>query len=153
MKTVVILPQPSNLPRDDLAIIDRPHGGRIRVHGDLCPLLPLDPVLRRVKKPVLVPLGTCARLPGRCAQVAELVPATTRHVVASDGEFDEVAASRASLPSRFLGQCDEARVLLACAALMHIVRCLLATSTSLCPTLRAGKLGCAGRAGADEGGT
>lgn len=74
-------------------------------------LPPLHSVFRGDKQPVFVPLLARARLPLRPAQVAELVSAAARHVVAPDRELDEVSAARAALPALALREREHARIL------------------------------------------
>ena len=58
--------------------------------------------VRGIEEPVLVPLGARAILPLCLAQVAELVPASTCHMEATDREFDHVTAARAPFPAVLL---------------------------------------------------
>ena len=72
--------------------------------------LPPHPIPRGHEEPVLVPLGAPTRLPPRGAQVAELVSAPARHVVAPVRELDEVAAARAAFPALLRGEVQDLAV-------------------------------------------
>jgi hypothetical protein len=69
-------------------------------------------VLGCFNQPVLVPLGASAVLPRFSAQVAELLPAAARHVVASMCKLDELMARRAALPAFSLAHSQNLLVLL-----------------------------------------
>ena len=97
MGAFVILPQPLRLDADRPSHV---HAWSGNVGGDdgLHLLLSLYSVLGSCEEPCFIPLSTCAGLPLRGAEVAELVSASARHVVTADGELNEVAASRTALP-------------------------------------------------------
>ena len=84
MGTVVILSQPFNLARDYLLVVEWACYG-CSYDGTLQLLLTVDSVLSGNYQAILIPLGAPTRLPGRRTEVAELVAAPARHVVAPNG--------------------------------------------------------------------
>lgn len=82
---------------------------------------PFHPHGSSVEQPLLLPLWTAARLPIGGAEVAELLAAPARHVVASVRELDEVAAARAALPALLLGEVQDLAVLRRVARMRGVV--------------------------------
>ena len=93
--TIVVLSQSRSLLGNNAPQVERVEASPAALNR----LLALHAVLRGDDEAHLVPLRARARLPARRAQVAELVPAAARHVVAPDRELDEVSAARAALPA------------------------------------------------------
>ena len=101
---VVVLPQTrSHLPYHGL---ERRRGRRSIPSRELT----FHPHGSSVEQPLLLPLGAAARLPVGGAEVAELLAAPARHVIAAVRELDEVAAARAAFPALLRGEVQDLAV-------------------------------------------
>ena len=145
---IVILPQSRSLLGNNAPQVERVETRPAALDR----LLALHAVLRGDDEARLVPLRARARLPARRAQVAELVPAAARHVVAPVRELDEVPAAGAALPARLTSECEHTRVVCSSAEHRERVRRRLAVPAGLRPAFGACEVPRGGRRGADEGG-
>lgn len=137
---VVVDPKPLRLPRDHSPVFRRGDWSRHTAASLNLPLA-LDPVLRGDEESLFVPLSALARLPLCGAEVAELVPAPTCHVVAAERELDEVAAPRTALPALLARERDDSLVLRAGTTNERGVCRSLAMATRLCSAFGAREAG------------
>ena len=67
----------------------------------------VDDICRMIEQSLEIECIAIARLPSRSADVTELIPAKTGHMVAAGCELDHSAASLASLPSLLMRGLDK----------------------------------------------